>query len=147
MGTWGAGPFDNDTAADFAGDLDDMLEQERSAAVRAALEAAVLAKDGLDGGRGDVAVAAAALVAAQCPGGEPTDPIYGPEQPLPDLPAELRPLAVEALSRVIGPDSELPGLWAGSDKAAEWHADVAKLRAVLTRALADPDRPSPPMES
>lgn len=25
MGTWDIGPFDNDTAADFAGDLDDAL--------------------------------------------------------------------------------------------------------------------------
>ena len=29
MGTWGTGPFDNDTAADFAGDLDDAPPGER----------------------------------------------------------------------------------------------------------------------
>ena len=37
MGTWGPGPFDNDTAADFAGDLDDALPDEREAIVRGVL--------------------------------------------------------------------------------------------------------------
>jgi hypothetical protein len=37
MGTWGIGPFDNDTAADFAGDLDDALPGEREALVRGVL--------------------------------------------------------------------------------------------------------------
>ncbi|WP_222720583.1 DUF4259 domain-containing protein [Actinomadura sp. HBU206391] len=37
MGTWGIGPFDNDTAADFAGNLDDLTEDERPVAIREAL--------------------------------------------------------------------------------------------------------------
>jgi hypothetical protein len=35
MGTWGPGPFDNDTAAGFAGDLDDTPPREREALVPA----------------------------------------------------------------------------------------------------------------
>ncbi|MFC8766005.1 DUF4259 domain-containing protein, partial [Streptomyces sp. NPDC057193] len=31
MGTWDIGPFDNDTAADFAGDLDEAALEEREA--------------------------------------------------------------------------------------------------------------------
>src|SRR5512139_3091594 len=89
MGTWGTGPFANDEAVDFADYLEGVAEESRPAAIRAALEAAVLEGGVLDGRRGDIAIAAAALVAAQCPGGEPIDPIYGPECPLPDLAGEL----------------------------------------------------------
>src|SRR4051812_38209946 len=43
------------------------------------------------------AVAAAALIAAQCRGGTPVDPNYGPSTPMPQFPAYLRDLAIEAL--------------------------------------------------
>lgn len=46
------------------------------------------------------AVAAAALVAAQCPEDEPVDPVRGQEEPLPDL-TSLRDLALQALDRVM----------------------------------------------
>ena len=41
MGAWDAGPFDNDSAADFAGDLDDAPENDRVAMIRAVLTTAV----------------------------------------------------------------------------------------------------------
>ena len=66
MGTWGTGPFDNDTAADFAGDLDDAPPGEREALVRGVLARTVRATGYLD--EAQEAVAAAALIAAQCPG-------------------------------------------------------------------------------
>lgn len=37
MGTWDSGPFDNDTAADWCGDLDDADVAQRPALVREAL--------------------------------------------------------------------------------------------------------------
>ncbi|QTA36829.1 hypothetical protein JHY03_70450 (plasmid) [Streptomyces sp. CA-256286] len=40
MGTWDIGPFDNDTAADFAGDLDETALEEREAMIRGVLERA-----------------------------------------------------------------------------------------------------------
>ena len=64
MGTWGIGPFDNDTAADFAGDLDDALPGEPEALVRGVLTRTVKATGYLD--EAQEAVAAAALIAAQC---------------------------------------------------------------------------------
>jgi hypothetical protein len=131
MGTWGTGPFDNDYAADFAGDLDEAAEAERPSLIREAL-AVVAHGDAQDGHRGDIAVAAAALVAVQCPGGEPSDPIYGPEEPLPPLPEDLRPLAVAALDRVTGHDSELRKLWGDDDSAREWLAGIGRLRVVLS---------------
>ncbi|TMR34872.1 DUF4259 domain-containing protein [Actinomadura geliboluensis] len=132
MGTWDATPFGNDTAADFAGDLDDLALDERPAAVREALEAVLHEADYLDRSEGDTAVAAAALVAAQCPGGPPADPIYGPERPVPDLPDDLRTLALAALDRVAGPNSESQDLWAeAGDGLQEWHAELDKLRNAL----------------
>ena len=62
MGTWGIGPFDNDTAADFAGDLDNALPGEPEALVRGVLTRTVKATGYLD--EGQEAVAAAALIAA-----------------------------------------------------------------------------------
>jgi hypothetical protein len=91
MGTWDVGPFDNDTAADFGGDLDEVAAGEREGIVRSALTRVIDTAAYLEAPESEVA--AAALVAAQCPGGEPADPIYGPEEPLPDLhwPARSRP--------------------------------------------------------
>ncbi|MFE2315370.1 DUF4259 domain-containing protein [Streptomyces sp. NPDC059441] len=37
MGTWDTGPFDNDTAADFANTLDDAKPEEREALIRGVL--------------------------------------------------------------------------------------------------------------
>lgn len=48
MGTWDVGPFDNDTAADFAGDLDDAAESERENMIRHALTRTVDTPDYLD---------------------------------------------------------------------------------------------------
>lgn len=36
MGTWDVGPFDNDTAADFCGDLEEAAAGEREGVVRGA---------------------------------------------------------------------------------------------------------------
>jgi hypothetical protein len=129
MGTWGIGPFDNDTAADFCGSLDEAAEGEREGVVRGALLRVVGTADYLEAPEGEEAVAAAALVAAQCPGGDPVDSAYGPEEPLPDLSA-LRGGAVQALDRVMTEPSELLELWAESD-GDPWLASVRRLRDVL----------------
>ncbi|WP_405685580.1 DUF4259 domain-containing protein [Streptomyces sp. NBC_00057] len=133
MGTWDTGHFDNDTAADFSGDLDDAPETERAAVIRNALNVVIATTDYLDSDEGAVAVAAAALVGSQCPGGEAVTTAYGPDKPLPVLPAELRPLAVKALDRVLGESSELRELWddAGDE---EWAAGIIRLREVLVAA-------------
>lgn len=134
MGTWDTGPFENDAAADFANDLDDAQEDAREELVRAALTRAVLTRDYLEGPDGDEAFAAAALVASQCPGGEPVSASYGPDEPLPQLAADLRALAVRALDRVVAEDSELVALWEDSPKGPAWRAGVARVRAVLEAA-------------
>ncbi|MET8742506.1 DUF4259 domain-containing protein [Streptomyces sp. NPDC004728] len=132
MGTWDTGHFDNDSAADFSGAIDDKPEAEREAVIRDALAAAIEA-DYLDSDEGAPAVAAAALVASQCPGGEPVTTAYGPDNPLPVLATDLRPLAVKALDAVLGENSELRELWDdGGDE--EWARGIARLREVLVAA-------------
>ncbi|MFF8287875.1 DUF4259 domain-containing protein [Streptomyces sp. NPDC016309] len=129
MGTWDSGPFDNDTAADFCGDLDDAGEEDRARLVRDRLLVVAGTTGYLEAPVAEEAVAAAALVAAQCPGGDPADPHYGPDEPLPDL-TGLRALAVEALDRVVREPSELPELWGSADGG--WRASVDRLRDVLS---------------
>lgn len=134
MGAWDIGPFDNDTAADFAAALDRAPAAGRTELVRGALRNAVASPGYLDIDDGAQAVAAAALVAAQCPGGEPLASGYGPAQELPAFPVDLRALAAEALERVVAEDSELAEGW---DAADPWRVNVDRLRRVL-----DPRLPS-----
>ncbi|SEE47272.1 protein of unknown function [Streptomyces sp. 3213] len=130
MGTWDVGPFDNDTAADWCGTFDDAAPDARRALVRDTLARAADTTDYLDADIGDEAVAAAALVAAQCPGGDPAHPHYGPKQPVPDL-TDLGALALRALDRILTEPSELLELWADSD-GDPWHTTINGLRTTLT---------------
>ena len=131
MGTWDIGSFDNDTAADFANTLDDAAAGERDALIRAVLMRTVDNVDYLEGPEAEEAVAAAALVAAQYPGGEPVSPNYGPDEPVPNLPADFRRLAVEALDRVLADQSELPALWGETGDGRRWRGSIGRLREVL----------------
>ncbi|MFG1831890.1 DUF4259 domain-containing protein [Micromonospora chersina] len=135
MGTWAAGPFDNDTAADWSGDLDDAVPEERPALVERALRTVLDEPDHLDSDLGVEAVAAAAVVVAHLPGAFPVDSPYAPDFLTAgarlDLPERLRPLAVRALDRVVADDSELAELWAEAGEPNEFLAEVARLRAAL----------------
>ncbi|WP_435596949.1 DUF4259 domain-containing protein [Streptomyces anulatus] len=139
MGTWHFGPFDNDTAADFAGDLDEAAAEEREPMIRRVLKRAADPADCLDTPDAERAVAAAALVVAQHPAGEPTCSTYGPSEPLPELPADLRTLAVDALDQVASELSELAEQWAEAANYSKWCQDITRLRDVL-------DPPIPPQE-
>ncbi|MFD9063529.1 DUF4259 domain-containing protein [Kitasatospora purpeofusca] len=136
MGTWDIGHFDNDTAADFCAGLDEVAEEEREGLVRRALTLAADtgAEDYLDYDEAVEAVAAAALVASQCPGGAPVTSAYGPEKPIPALPADLRPLAAAALDRVVTEESELAELWDEGGEGSAWRRTVRELRDVLAPA-------------
>ncbi|MFI2301030.1 DUF4259 domain-containing protein [Actinacidiphila glaucinigra] len=129
MGTWATGPFDNDTAADFACALDDATPEDREALIRG-----VLTRTGHAAGylaEAEEAVAAAALIAAQCPGGEPVDTSYGPETPMPTFPSDLRTLADEALARIVRDESGLSSDWVDPREGRQWRATLDRLRSVL----------------
>jgi hypothetical protein len=99
--------------------------------VRATLSRTVQARDHLESPAGAEAVAAAALIAAQCPGGEPISTSYGPKEALPASADGLRPLAVEALDRVVAEKSELAELWDETPSGPRWRRSISRLRAVL----------------
>ncbi|WP_329293340.1 DUF4259 domain-containing protein [Streptomyces sp. NBC_01455] len=139
MGTWDIGPFDNDTAADFAGDLDEAALEEREAMIRGVLMRAAAPADFLGIYDCERAVAAAALVVAQHPDGDPACSNYGPSEPLPELPAGLRMLAVDALDQVVSNRSELAEQWAEAANWSKWRQDITRLRDAL-------DPPIPPQE-
>lgn len=137
MGTWDIGPFDNDTAADFAGDLDEAAAEERVPMIRRVLERAAADVEFLEIPDAERAVAAAALVVAQHPAGGPSDSGYGPSEPLPPFPAELRTLALAALDQVLGGLCELAVVWDEAADGPKWRRGIVRLRDVL-------DPPVPP---
>ncbi|MFJ1585363.1 DUF4259 domain-containing protein [Streptomyces sp. NPDC088197] len=130
MGTWHVGPFDNDTAWDLSDTLDEASPDARPGIVRDALVRVIDTTGDLDADISEEAVAAAALVAAQCPGGEPIDPDYGPKQPLADL-TPLRATALRALDRVVTDPSELLELW-DEPPDGPWRATITRLQHTLT---------------
>ncbi|MEU6318104.1 DUF4259 domain-containing protein [Streptomyces sp. NPDC047009] len=135
MGTWGHKPFDNDTAADFAGDLDDAPQSERIEMLRAAL--ASVADDvssHVDGGRAEIAIAAAALTARKAEGGEEfQSEVCGPSSELPEIPKDLVSLALDAVSRLLVRDNDLWDDWSQGRDGEEWLAMLQRLRLVLSR--------------
>ncbi|MFD3373734.1 MULTISPECIES: DUF4259 domain-containing protein [unclassified Streptomyces] len=84
-------------------------------------------------------VSIGAGVAAQHPNGELPCSNYGPSEPPPELPADLRTLAVDALDQVASERSELAELWDNAANGSKWHHDITRLRDVL-------DPPLPPQE-
>ncbi|MFI8421812.1 DUF4259 domain-containing protein [Streptomyces sp. NPDC085479] len=134
MGTWDIGPFDNDTAADFSYRVDATPGPRKAEVLLAAFrEVTGTGEEYLDADLSVEAVASAALVAAQCPGGEPVTTSYAPKEPLGVLPVALRAEAVAALDRVLTEPSELLELWEESD-GEEWKTGIRALRGVLAGA-------------
>jgi hypothetical protein len=129
MGSWGSGPFDNDDAADWAWSLEDSADD---AVLRAALRGgADTVKP--DASTSQVAIAAVAVVAAARSGGADQLPeeVAAWLDAHRDLPwSDLAELARAALANVAK-DSELLDLWAESDDAETWRADLEELRSRL----------------
>lgn len=131
MGTWGSGPFENDSALDWAGDLNDADDLTLA---MDALER-VRGSDYVDADDASVAIAAAEVVAAV--GGRP-------HADLPEdvqrwivssgvtLDPEHSEEAAAAVERIRGEDSELADLWAASG-AEEWYGHLDGLTERLGR--------------
>jgi Domain of unknown function (DUF4259) len=135
VGTWDHGPFDNDSAADWCGDLNGADLEKWPELIEETLRAAVDETGYLDGELAERAIAAAAVVAATQPNATPVDSVYAPEvltgSELPRLPGELVPLARRALVRVIAEDSEWRDLWEDAGTFPEALAVIDDLRADL----------------
>lgn len=123
MGTWGVGPFSNDDAADFLGDLADLDPREVQDNLLQALQ---LPSDGyVESPEADTAIAAAALVAMQN-GYVPPDNVESAAGFEFEVTDQLHSASSAALRRVQGTDSEWAELW---DEAGEL--------SEATRILAD----------
>nr|WP_042195468.1 DUF4259 domain-containing protein [Kibdelosporangium sp. MJ126-NF4]CEL22032.1 hypothetical protein [Kibdelosporangium sp. MJ126-NF4]CTQ92812.1 hypothetical protein [Kibdelosporangium sp. MJ126-NF4] len=137
MGAWDTGAFDNDHAADFAGDLTDAAPGERPDLIREALEAAADNDDYLDASTASAAIAAAAIVASQLPGGPEVDSVYGPEFLTDgdsiDLPDEFVELALRAVTRVVSDESEWRDLWEDAESLGQAVGALEPIRAALNR--------------
>jgi len=140
MGTWDVGPFDDDHAADWCGVLHDAAPADRILLIRAALRAVTDSGDDdyLDGGVAVEAVAAAAVVASQLPGGETVTSPYAPNFLLEGeslvIPGDLPALASRALDRVTADNSEWRDLWTETEHYPRVLAALSSIRSTLGRA-------------
>ena len=131
MGTWGLGPFENDTALDWVWELQEGGLEVLAGTLRRAAESDP--NEYLEAPDGDEAVAAAAVVAAARAG----DEIAVPDEVAAWL-AEHRggiddtfaDAARSALDRVVAPNSELRELFEEAGEA-DWISRVTALRAQL----------------
>jgi hypothetical protein len=138
MGTWDVGPFDNDTAADWCGDLHDAAPEQRVQLIRGALTAVIDNGDHyLDSGFAAQAIAAAAVVASQLPGGSPISSAYAPDFLLEGgtvgVPEDVPELALRALDRIVADNSEWRELWEESADYPKAVAALQPIRATLER--------------
>lgn len=137
MSPWGTGPFDNADAADL---VEELLAGDDFAPVRGALAATADRDDWLEVPEGARAVAAAALVVASFDG------------PGADLPPEVTAwltyhpdaatlgdarLAMDALVRIGGHDSELRERWLAAPAAPAWVEGIARLGYRLAVVVGD----------
>ncbi|WP_283134316.1 DUF4259 domain-containing protein [Rhizohabitans arisaemae] len=136
MGTWGSGPFDNDTAEDFLDELEEMSPSQRQALVEKLFHSAI---EGREGSRTSVlpeeVVAAAALVAANIPAGSSiflNEDYPGIAEWLerPVLPA-LASLAIQAVEVTFSADSWFWGSWVDTESRKEAQSAIRSLRSVL----------------
>jgi hypothetical protein len=132
MSAWTSGLFDNDDALDF---IDDLAEAPDWRTVVQALDYVTKQAGYLEAPEGQIAVAAAAIVAAA----------VGDVTILPDNYRELKAafgappegavaLARSALARVVAPASELDELWQEGDEHDAWLTQIAALQTTLSKA-------------
>ncbi len=130
MGAWGAGSFDNDDASDFVHELEETSDLDL---VRAVLTEVVETSDYLEAPEGSVAGAAADVVAS-ARGNPPAELVESVRAWL----TRVRPepsdddieLALRALDRVRGTESELAELWSDAGEG-DWSRAMADLESRL----------------
>jgi len=137
MGTWGIDPFDSDSAGEFGDRVDAAPKKRRPLVIREVLTRLVETTDNpLYGDVVPEAIAAAALVATQCPAGQPPSSGYWPKQQLPPLPEDLPQLAARALDRVLTHATPLVAAWFDVHQGESWLEQTVRLRTTL-----DPQTP------
>ena len=134
MGTWSHEPFGNDTAGDWAYALEERSDYSLVAqAIQSVLDNG---PDYLDSDLAVEAVAAAEVLAKALGRGTQADAYtkavdawVASVAAKPS--AELLSQARNALTRILGPDSELRELWEDSDDFESWEASMQALQSAL----------------
>lgn len=133
MGTWSHEPFGNDTANDWAYELEGATDLSL---VEEALDKVLSAEEYLEAPEAEEAVAAVEVLAKLLGKGTQSDSYTKKvEAWVAELsvkpPAELRKKAGRALDRVLGANSELRDLWQESGEGNEWEQSVERLKAAV----------------
>jgi hypothetical protein len=134
MGTWQVGPFDNDVAMDFFDEIEQTPDEQVPAKLSSVLTAVTERPGRVELDEGHLAVAAAGLVAAgrsrsAATGNPSVDEWLSDHRPVTD--SACARLALAALDRVSGPDSEWMALWAVTDSREAVRERLEDLRTVL----------------
>jgi Domain of unknown function (DUF4259) len=134
MGTWQVGPFDNDVAMDFFDEVEETPDAQVPPRLREVLVAAVERPGTLELSEGHIAFAAACLVAAgrsrAAKTGNPSvDAWLAGHRP--SVTAEDQRVALAALDRVTGAESEWMSLWDASPSQAALKERIESLRQIL----------------
>jgi len=135
MGTWHVGPFDNDVAMDFFDEIEETPDDQVPKKLSEVLAAVAERPGRIELDEGHLAVAAAGLVAAgrsrsAATGNPSVDEWLSQHRPYTDQ--DCARVALAALDKVCGPDSEWMDLWATTDQRAAVEARLDDLRAVLS---------------
>ncbi|MCF0093113.1 DUF4259 domain-containing protein [Micromonospora sp. MH99] len=138
MATWQLGPFDNDDAVEWCGELENVAPDQRANFVRLTLDAAVAAGRGLSPEDAARAIAAAATLLQAVDGASPSDSAYAPRFLLGRtdvrVTAELRRLATRALDAALANGSAWRLGWAEDVEEEEAFEVVDALRDKLAQA-------------
>jgi hypothetical protein len=134
MGAWGIGPFDNDDASDFAGDV---AEKNDLSVIEAALDKVLNAgANNLGTPESVEAIAGAEILAMLLD--HPSESTEYPQEidewtsaskhvPSDALAAKAR----NAMDRVLAAPSELLDLWTEADELADWKSSVEDIKSRL----------------
>ncbi|MFE5721293.1 DUF4259 domain-containing protein [Streptomyces erythrochromogenes] len=135
MGTWGTGPFEDDSALDFVDHLRMLPADEVAVELERAVRSVAEEEDYIEYSAGVSAVAAAALLSGQC-----RDDLREWPAGIPALTPELAELALRAVERAHSEGSHLWELWTESGKYGEVWKSLAPVRTGLLGA-ANPVQP------
>ena len=133
MGAWGFGSFENDDASDF---LAEATESGDLSLIREALDNILTSTEYVEAPDASVAIVAAEIIAAAL--GRPSLSAQRKKalsewisRIRPTIDAELAAQARNALSRIVGPNSELRDLWEETDEFSDWQDSVQELAQQL----------------
>lgn len=134
MGTWSHEPFGNDTANDWAYDLEN--KSDFSFVAQTIQKVLDVGADYLDSDIAVEAVGASEVIAKALGRGTQSDAYTDKvdawlksvsEAPSSDLLSKTQ----QALARILGPDSELRELWEESDDFEIWHSSIRALQTAI----------------